>query len=96
MSRLSERQQFFQSHLEAAAAAGIPIRRYAAEHGISAQSLYACRRRLRESPFVRVRTVETESVSAAPLQVRFPNGIVASVGIDGGTLPSVLRALASL
>lgn len=43
--RAAQRRTFWQGHFDACAASGLSIKRYTAEHGLSAQSYYAAHKR---------------------------------------------------
>lgn len=93
MPQLTDRQQFYKSHLDAAAAEGVTIAEYARRHDLPAQPLYDARRRiLAKSGFVRVE--RPTPVSPARLEVRLPNGLQVTIASDD--VAGVLRAAAAL
>ncbi len=96
MSELTNDARSLRAHVEAAEAQGLSIARYASAHGVSAQSLYATRRRMRTAGFVRVRSSPPETIAAPSLHIRLPNGIAVSVAVDMPALPALMKALAAL
>lgn len=106
---LPKRLLFWAQHLQQCSLHGLSLSAYAAEHGLSASSLYAARstlRRRRQWPlpptrFLRVATdapaspaVTTASVAAPLYRIALPNGVV--VETAGGELSTVLAAAAAL
>ena len=93
MAEFTERQQFYKTHLDAAAAEGTTIAQYARQHDVPAYGLYDIRRRIRAgSGFVRV--VTPAPSAQTQLEIRLPNGL--AVSVVSGDVTSVLRAVASL
>ena len=99
---LTKKQAQYQTHLNAAEQAGLPLTIYAKEHGLSVQSLYTERYRLRqhdEQPvpgagFVQVRT--EPAMSPTLLQIRLPNGVSLAVPTCEIALTDMLQTLARL
>ena len=102
---LTERQRYWLKHIKASNACGQTIAEYAAEHGVTAQAMYAGKKILvkkgvlpamQPARFQRVRIIE------APLssqwRIGLPNGVsVAFAGeVDARTLTTVLSTAASL
>lgn len=98
----TEKQRFYQSHIEAAAERGQALTEYAREHGLKVQALYGERRRQRREErnnlpgFVRVADISREPVPMSMLQVRLPNGVSVALPTDQVPLAEVLRTLAQL
>ena len=98
----TEKQQFYQAHLEAAAERGQALTDYAREHGLKVQALYGERQRQRRAEgkhlpsFVRVADFSREPVPMSMLQVRLPNGVSVALPTDQMPLAEVLRTLAQL
>lgn len=93
MAKLTERQQFYKTHLDAASAEGLTIAEYARRHDVPAHGLYDARRRIQaKSDFVRVG--RSGPAPLARLELRLPNGLLVTVVADD--LAWVLRAAASL
>lgn len=96
MPELTEKQQTYKAHLEAADAQGLSIAEYARAHDLSSQTLYQYRRRFRgPSRFIRAEA-RPEAGAGFPVQVRLPNGVAVSIGLDLAALPEIFRALRSL
>lgn len=96
MARATHKRDALQAHVAAAAAKGVPISQYAASHGLSPQSLYAARRRMRAGAFVRVQPTSTPVAAPSTLQVRLPNGITVACAIEAAGLSAFFSALAAL
>lgn len=93
MAELTDRQQFYKAHLDAASDQGLTIAAYARANDISAQGLYAARRRIESrSEFVRVE--QPAPAMLTRVELRLPNGLLAVV--IAGDVTSVLRAAAAL
>ena len=101
MSELTERDQFWLSHLQAAE--GTPLSRYAAEHDLSVDVLYAARSRLKRkgalpgsktSRFVPVIGARTQS--AMQCRVLLRNGTVVEVSGELSDCAVVLDAASRL
>lgn len=100
MKALTKSQKNWKTHLEAAAAAGVPLSEYATQHGLSIAAMYNAKKRIQErgtrtSTFVRVSETRVER-SAAPMMVRLPNGVSISMPSDPTTMVTVLKTLATL
>jgi len=105
---LPRRLAFWAEHLRQCTLRGQRLSHYAAEHGLSASSLYAARSTLRQrglwplppTRFLRVeanqggRTGGTPDVAPALYRIALPNGVV--VETAGGELDAVLAAAAAL
>ena len=105
---LPKRLLFWAQHLQQCSLHGLSLSAYAAEHGLSASSLYAARSTLRRrgqwplppTRFLRVATdapassVATASVAAPLYRIALSNGVV--VETAGGELSTVLAAAAAL
>ena len=99
---LTKKQAQYQSHLNAAESAGLPLAAYAKQHGLSVQSLYAERYRLRQydeqakpgAGFVQVRSEQT--MPPTLLQIRLPNGVSLAVPTREIALTDMLQTLARL
>lgn len=105
---LPRRLAFWAEHLQQCSLRGQRLSHYAAEHGLSASSLYAARSTLRRRgmwplPRTRFLRVETDpgsraggtpSVAPALYRIALPNGVV--VETAGGELDTVLIAAAAL
>lgn len=105
---LPRRLAFWAEHLRQCTLRGQRLSHYAAEHGLSANSLYAARSTLRQrglwplppTRFLRVeanqggRTGGTADVAPALYRIALPNGVV--VETAGGELDAVLAAAAAL
>ena len=93
MAQLTDRQQFYKSHLDAAAAEGVSIAEYARRHDLPAHALYDARRRIQaKSGFVRVE--RPTPMARTRLEIRLPKGLHVSVASDD--VADVLRAAAAL
>ena len=100
MGALTESQKTWKAHLDAAAAAGMPLTQYAAAHGLSVAAMYHAKKRIEargctSASFVRVSETRVERHSA-PMLVRLPNGVSVSVPTDPATVVTVLKTLAEL
>jgi hypothetical protein len=99
MKALTENQKAWKTHLDAAAAAGIPLTAYAAQHGLSVAAMYNAKKRIQErevsSTFVRVKETRVERISM-PMTVRMPNGVSVSLPTDAALVETVLKTLATL
>jgi len=96
MPEPTEMQEAYRAHLEAADAQGLSIAEYARDHDLSPQALYRYRRRVRgPSQFIRAQARPDTDVGF-PVQVRLPNGVAVSIGLDLAVLPELLQTLRSL
>ncbi|XOV90638.1 MAG: hypothetical protein ACFHX7_12320 [Pseudomonadota bacterium] len=100
---LTEKQQIYQKHLRAAEHSGQSLRVYAKSHGVSVQSLYSERQRMRRAErktdggFLKVQDVSTSPlIPMALLQVRLPNGVSLGIPTDQMALRDLLLTLAKL
>jgi len=102
---LTERQQYWLTHIRACDAAGKPSVEYAGENGIEASALYAARKALANKgalPKPRPPRFQKATVvggtAGAQWQIQLPNG--ALVGFSGEvnarSLETVLRTVAAL
>lgn len=105
---LPKRLLFWAQHLQQCSLHGLSLSAYAAEHSLSASSLYAARSTLRRrgqwplppTRFLRVATgapaspLTTASVAAPLYRIALPNGVV--IETAGGELSTVLSAAAAL
>jgi hypothetical protein len=105
---LPKRLLFWAQHLQQCSLHGLSLSAYAAEHGLSASSLYAARSTLRRrgqwplppTRFLRVATdapassVATASVAAPLYRIALSNGVVVETAC--GELSTVLAAAAAL
>ena len=100
---LTERQRYWQTHLQRCKANGQSLRAYADEHGLKVSTLYFYRKRLRggnplpvagskKATFVRAQVAST----TLPCRVHLRNGVTAEFGIGDAQLPSLLAALNTL
>jgi hypothetical protein len=95
-----ERRQTLAAHVEAATASGLRLSDYARREGLSVRALYQYRKRekqraRRDGEFVRV-VSSPEPMLAAPVQVRFPNGVSVALALEAKALPGLLTTLARL
>lgn len=101
---LTERQQYWLTHIRACDAAGKPSVEYARENGIEVSALYSARKALAEKgalpkppPRFQKATV-VDGSAGLQWQIRLPNG--ATVGFSGEvnahSLETVLRTVAAL
>ncbi len=99
----TERQRYWQSHLEQCEAAGQSLRAYANEHGLKVSTLYFYRKRLRDlnhqppsrsskPTFVRAQGAST----TLPCRVHLRNGVTVELGVGDRELPSLLTTLSAL
>ena len=99
---LTEKQQRYQSYIQDAEAAGIPLAAYAKTQGVSVYCLYSERQRLRKQArktlpsFVRVQDVVDPVLPAAMLQIRLPNGVSLALPSQQVPLTEILQTLATL
>ena len=99
---LTEKQQRYQSHIQAAETAGIPLAAYAKTQGVRVHCLYSERQRLRKQArktlpsFVRVQDVVDPVMPAAMLQIRLPNGVNLALPSQQVPLTEILQTLAAL
>lgn len=101
---LPRRLAFWAEHLRQCALRGQHLSHYAAEQGLSANSLYAARSALRQrglwplppTRFLRVEANQggTPDVAPALYRIALPNGVV--VETAGGQLDTVLAAASAL
>ena len=99
MSNRTKRQQYWHTHLEQLAASGLSTKAYAKQRGLKLSTLYAYRKKLRDSkPSVASTQFVRASVAAPSLscRVHLPNGVIVELGADSHALPSVFSSLASL
>ena len=99
MKALTERQRTLTEHVAAAKTAGLKLSDYARREGMNVQVLYQHRKREkqrggRDGAFVRM--VSAEPMLAAPVQVRFPNGVSVALGVDAKAVAALLTTLARL
>lgn len=106
--QLPRRLAFWAEHLRQCSLRGQRLSHYAAEHGLSASSLYAARSTLRQRglwPLPRTRFLRVEAdpggrvggtpvVAPALYRIALPNGVV--VETAGGDLASVLASASAL
>jgi len=99
-------------HLAAAQREGKPVRRYATEHGLSADAMYSARRKLRgreataatKAPVLGKRGANPFAAVRlaalpAPLRAQLPNGVMLELAIgagDSATLVAAINVLAKL
>ncbi len=100
---LTEKQQIYQEHLQAAELSGQSLRAYARAHGVSVQSLYSERQRMRGAErktsggFLKVQDMSAPPLMPmALLQVRLPNGVSLGIPTDQMALRDLLLTLAQL
>ena len=102
---LTERQRYWLKHIEACKACGKTIAEYAADHGMTAQAMYAGKKilvkkgvlpALQPARFQRVRVIKAPVSSQ--WRIGLPNGVsVAFAGtVDARTLTTVLSTAAAL
>ncbi len=100
---LTERQQYWQTHLQQCEAAGQSLRAYADANDLKVSTLYFHRKRLRanqslpaaaskKSTFVRAAVAST----TLPCRVHLRNGVTVELGVGGSELPSLLATLSAL
>jgi len=104
-TRLTERQRYWLEQVRACEASGKTVAEYAAEHGISAQALYAGKKLLvRKGVLPRTRPLRFQRVQVADIaagnawRIQLPNGVsvFCSGVVDAGVLATVLSAAAAV
>ena len=102
---LTERQRYWLEQIRACEAAGKTVAEYAAEHGISAQALYAGKKLLvRKGVLPRTRPPRFQRVQLAGIpvgdawRIQLPNGVsvFCSGAVDAGTLATILSTAAAV
>lgn len=99
---LTDTQQRYQAHIEAAEATGQSLAAYAREHNLNVHCLYSERQRQRRrqpksGAFLKVQDVsQSPVISMSMLQVRLPNGVNLAVPTDQVALADILHLLARL
>jgi len=102
---LTERQRYWLEHVRGCEASGETVAEYAAEHGISAQALYAGKKLLvRKGVLPRARPLRFQRVQVAGVvvgnewRIQLPNGVsvFCSGAVDAGALATVLSTAAAL
>ena len=102
---LTERQRYWLEQVQACEASGKTVAEYTAEHGLSAQAMYAGKKVLVHKGILlrtrpgRFQRVQVEGIPAGnEWRIQLPNGIsVAFSGaIDAGNLATVLGTAAAL
>jgi hypothetical protein len=97
----------WEGHVEAARREGKAIRRYAAEHGLSAWSMYCARQRLIKRQAGTGRKPTAPSVPGAnnafaavrlaalpaPLRAQLPNGVMLELAIGAGDSATLVAAI---
>lgn len=100
--KLTERQQLYQSHIQAAETAGLPLAAYAKTQDLSVHCLYSERQRLRKKErkalpnFVRVQDVVEPVTQSTMLQIRLPNGVSVALPTQQTPLTEILQTLVTL
>ena len=94
----------WEEHLAAAEREGKNVRRYAAEHGLSAYAMYSARRKLRKRDATSTKSATTARAvraergnpfatvrlaPAAPLRAQLPNGVMVELPIGAGDLATL-------
>lgn len=104
-TKLTEHQRYWLEQIRACEASGKSVTAYAAEHGIEARAMYGAKKILvRKGVLPRTQGVRFQRAEvAAPAdsgqwRIRLPNGVMVdfSGAVDGGTLSTVLTAVANL
>jgi hypothetical protein len=96
-------------HLAAAQREGKPVRRYAAEHGLSADAMYSARRKLRVREVAAAKVPTRAPVPGkraanpfaaarlaampAPLRAQLPNGVMLELAIGAGDSATLVAAI---
>jgi hypothetical protein len=102
---LTERQRYWLEQIRACEASGKTVAEYAAEHGISAQALYAGKKLLvRKGILPRARPQRFQRVQMAGAavggewRIQLPNGVsvFCSGAVDAGALATVLSTAAAV
>ena len=102
---LTERQRYWLEQIRACAASGKTVAEYAAEHGFSAQALYAGKKLLvRKGVLPRTRPLRFQRIQVAGVaagsewRIQLPNGVsvFCSGAVDAGTLATVLSTAAAV
>ena len=100
---LTERQRYWQMHLQRCEANGQSLRAYADEHGLKVSTLYFYRKRLRDGNSLPISGLKNPTFVRAqvasmtlPCRVHLRNGVTAEFGIGDAQLPSLLAALNTL
>ena len=99
---LTKKQRLYQSHINAAEEAGLPLATYARQQGISPQCLYREKYRPKRKQgkttvnFVRVEDVAEPMVSPTLMQIRLPNGVSIALPIQQAPIAELLQTLARL
>lgn len=101
MKRLTaDRNEYWRARVAEQEGSGVPVAQFCKEHGISEQSFYVWRKRLREEQAVRFALVETQPGQQPPdtnslLELILPGGERLRIGADvnANALRTVLEAL---
>ena len=101
---LTERQRYWQAHLQRCEAAGQTVRAYAIEHDLKVSTLYFYRKWLRSrreqlpaTDIKKTRFVRAQVASATlPCRVHLRNGVTVELGVSGAELSSLLSSLNGL
>lgn len=98
--RISNRSEYWRALIGEQEQGGLPVARFCKERGISEQSFYVWRKRLRKEDPVRFALVETglrqQQPDATPLlELMFPGGerLRIGAGVNADVLRAVLEAL---
>jgi transposase-like protein len=100
----------WEGHVEAARREGKAIRRYAAEHGLSAWSMYSARQQLIKRQAAPASKPSAPSVPVAdngfatvrlaplpaPLRAQLPNGVMLELAIGAGDSATLVAAISML
>ena len=104
-TKLTERQRYWLEQVQACEASGKTVAEYAAEHGFSAQAMYAGKKLLvRKGVLPRTRPSRFQRVQMAAIpvgsdwRIQLPNGVSVSFSgeVDAGALAIVLNTAAAL
>jgi hypothetical protein len=102
---LTERQRYWLEQIRACEASGKTVAEYAAEHGLSAQALYAGKKLLvRKGVLPRTRPLQFQRVEVAGIpagnewRIQLPNGVsvFCSGAVDAEALATVLSMAATV
>ena len=96
----TDRSEHWRARIAEQEQSGVPVARFCKDRGISEQSFYVWRKRLRDAQAVRFALVETESgrpqaEASSALELVLPTGERLRIGADvnGNALRTVLEAL---
>ena len=98
-TEIAARSEVWRERIAEQEGSGISVKRFCAEHGLTEQSFYGWRKRLRQQPPVRFALVETPGTgrtTAEPiLELVLATGdrLRISTGVDATALRTVLEAL---